>query len=72
MECSQILCQYEIMKSHFMHKVWNNSNPKKLGKKHICVSKLWENLYWIMWVLDYARSSQMYPHIKCDCTAHIF
>jgi hypothetical protein len=42
-----------------MHKVWNNANPKKFGKKHVRDSKL---------VLNYSRSSGMYPCIKCDHT----
>jgi hypothetical protein len=42
-----------------MHEVWDNANPKKVGKNYVFVSKL---------DLNYARSSETHPRIKCDRT----
>jgi hypothetical protein len=51
-----------LMKSHFMHKVWNNANGKKL---------LYIYSYEKLVVFNYVRSSGMHPRIKCDCTVHV-
>jgi hypothetical protein len=50
-----VLCKFEIAwykqlkQSHFMHKVWNNANPQKIGKNHTFFKTCLElNKVWIM------------------------
>lgn len=47
---------------HFICRVWSKANPKNLNK--VCVIPMGK------FVLNYARSSQMHPCIKCDHTIH--
>lgn len=50
-----------------MRKIWNNANPKKFGYAFIPMKKL----AWIMWVLNYAKSSETHSYMKCDCAVYV-
>jgi hypothetical protein len=64
-EFERVCYKKVLIKSHFMHKVWNNWIPKTPLTLHLILR---ENLSWSMRVLNYVRSSWTHPRIKCDRT----